>query len=88
MDMDYYWRDLTPTVQLTVIFIRKGLILVSNETASCQYFPHRAIISNQARGDGVAQLVERRTQDPKDRGSNPVRSTRKKVSFSESKMLC
>ena len=28
------------------------------------------------RGDGVAQLVERRTQDPKDRGSNPVRSTR------------
>ena len=26
-------------------------------------------------GDGVAQLVERRNRDPKDRGSNPVRST-------------
>ena len=25
--------------------------------------------------DGVAQLVERRTQDLKDRGSNPIRST-------------
>ena len=40
---------------------------------------------------GVAQLVERQTQDPKTRGSNPacVRSTRKNVeSFSESKMLC
>ena len=38
-------------------------------------------------GDGVAQLVEHWTQDPKDEGSNPVRSTIKKiVSFSESKM--
>ena len=27
-------------------------------------------------GGGVAQLVERRTQDPKTRGWNPVRSTR------------
>ena len=35
--------------------------------------------------DGV---VERRTRDPKDRGSNPVISTRKIVSFSESKLLC
>ena len=33
------------------------------------------------RGDGVAQLVERRTRDPKDRGSNPVSSTRKKCEF-------
>ena len=42
-------------------------------------------------GDGVAQLVERRTQDKKTGGSNPtcVRSTRKICeSFSESKMLC
>ena len=29
-------------------------------------------------GDGVAQWVERRTRDPKTRGSNPVRSTRTK----------
>ena len=39
----------------------------------------------------VAQLVERRTRDPKTRGSNPacVRSTRKKCeNFSESKLLC
>ena len=27
-------------------------------------------------GDGVAQLVQRRIPDPKDRGSNPGRSTR------------
>ena len=32
-------------------------------------------------GDGVAQLVERRTRDPKDRGSNPVRGTRKNCEF-------
>ena len=30
-----------------------------------------------ARSDRVAQLVERRTRDPKDDGSNPVRSTHK-----------
>ena len=30
-----------------------------------------------SRCDGMAQLVERRTQDPRDWGSNPVRSTRK-----------
>ena len=29
-------------------------------------------------GDGVAQLVERLTQDPKARGSNPARGTRVK----------
>ena len=28
-------------------------------------------------GDGVAQLVERRTRDPETRGSNPIRNTRK-----------
>ena len=41
--------------------------------------------------DGLAQLVEGRTRDPKTGGSNPayVRSTRKiPESFSESKMLC
>ena len=31
------------------------------------------------RGDGVAQLVERQPQDPKTRGSNPVRSKKKKI---------
>ena len=43
------------------------------------------------RGDGVAQLVEHWTRDPKTRGSNPVcvKRTRKNCeSFSESKMLC
>ena len=40
-------------------------------------------------GDGVAQMVERRTQDPETRGSNPVRCKRNSCeSFSESKMLC
>ena len=38
--------------------------------------------------DGVAQLVERRTRDLKVEGSNPGRSTRKTLSFSESKRLC
>ena len=32
-------------------------------------------------GDGVAQWLERRTQDPKARGSNPVRSTRNICKF-------
>ena len=35
--------------------------------------------SSVHRGDGVAQLIERQTQDPKDEGSNPVRSTIKKL---------
>ena len=41
-------------------------------------------------GDGVAQLVERRTQDPEDRGSNPIKSTRKNCEFFRVKklMLC
>ena len=34
-----------------------------------------AVVSLASWGDGVTQLVERRAQDPKDRGSNPVRST-------------
>ena len=39
--------------------------------------------------DGVAQLVKRKTQDPKDRGSSPVRSTRNIFeSFFKSKILC
>ena len=42
-----------------------------------------------AKGDGVAQWVERRTRDPENQGSYPVRSTSKNCeSFSESKMLC
>ena len=40
------------------------------------------------RGDGLAQWLERWTEDPKVEGSNPVRSTRKTLSFSESKRLC
>ena len=32
------------------------------------------------RGDGVARLVERRTRDPKTRGSNPARNTIEKKS--------
>ena len=39
-------------------------------------------------GEGVAQLVERWTKDPKNESSNPVRRTRKFVNFSESKLLC
>ena len=39
-------------------------------------------------GDGVAQLVEHRTRDPKVNGSNPVKSTWKTLSFSEPKGLC
>ena len=39
-------------------------------------------------GDGVAQLVERWTGDPKVEGSNPVRCTRKTLSFSDSKKGC
>ena len=37
--------------------------------------------SQQITGDGVAQLVERPTQDPKGCGLNPVWSTRKKEEF-------
>ena len=39
-------------------------------------------------GDGLAQWLERWTGDPKIEGSNPVRSTKKPLSFSESKRLC
>ena len=45
-----------------------------------------SLICYISRDDGVTQLVKHRTQDPKTRGSNPVRSTRKICqSFSESK---
>ena len=40
------------------------------------------------RGDGLAQWLEHWTGDPKVEGSNPVRSTIKTLSFSESKRLC
>ena len=39
-------------------------------------------------GDGMAQWLERWTGDPKVEDLNPVRSTRKTLSFSESKRLC
>ena len=39
-------------------------------------------------GDGLAQWLERWTRDPKVEGSNPARSARKTLSFSESKRLC
>ena len=38
-------------------------------------------------GDGVAQLVEHWTQDPKDEGSNPVRSTRTICEFFRDKQF-
>ena len=38
-------------------------------------------------GDGLAQLLERWTGDPKVEGSNPFRSTRKTLNFSDSKRL-
>ena len=44
---------------------------VTSFTLSFGNWPHR--------GDGVAQWVERRTREPKNRGSNPVRSTIKNI---------
>ena len=38
-------------------------------------------------GDGVGHLVQRRTQDPKDQGSNPVRSTGKMCEFVQVKIV-
>ena len=43
---------------------------------------------NYIRDDGLAQWSEHCTGDPKVKGSNPIRSTRKTLSFSESKRLC
>ena len=40
------------------------------------------------RGDGVAQLVERQTRDPKHLRSEPRQKIKICESFSESKMLC
>ena len=54
----------------------------------CVFLPYiLLIIIIYIPGDGVAQLVERRTGDPKVEGSNPARSARKSLSFSESKRL-
>ena len=50
---------------------------------------HDSPVEDIVSGDGLAQLVERRTRDPKTRGSNPVRSARNNCdSFSEAKTLC
>ena len=38
-------------------------------------------------GHGVAQCLERQTRDPKDRDSNPIRSTRKMCEFSRVKIV-
>ena len=46
-----------------------------------EHHRHNYVLLKSIESDGVAQLVERRTQDPKDRGSNHVRSTHKIVSF-------
>ena len=47
------------------------------------------IIQDTRDGKAKAQLVERRTRDPKIRGSNPVRSSLQDIfmSFSESKNI-
>ena len=80
-------------IALIIILRRFGL-----RPKPCSANIHEVIVSKtQSRalnyrdgGDGVAQLVERRTQESMTRGSNPVRSTthRNCESFSESKMLC
>ena len=65
-----------------------------NDAVVIYYVPKKLMIitdSFSQKDDGVAQLVEHRTRDPKTRGSNPgpVRSTRTICeTFSESKMLC
>ena len=43
---------------------------------------------NTSWDDGLAQWLECWTGDPKIEGLNPVRSTRKALSFSKSKRLC
>ena len=56
------------------------------DLATSVHVPHPAKQTNSS--DQVARLVEHRTQDPKTRGSNPIRSTRKLCeTFSESNML-
>ena len=73
-----------------------GLLSVGDaHTQSSQWFRGVAIALSSVAGGTVAAVLrrgdgeERRTQDPKDEGSNPVRSTREICeSFSESKMLC
>ena len=53
----------------------------SKEVAKCRHEHFPASVARIARGDEVAQWVERRTRDPKDQGSNPVGSTRKNCEF-------
>ena len=51
--------------------------------------PHMIhILVDAYSSDGVAQLVERQTQDPKDWGSDHVGSKRNMWFFSESKIMC
>ena len=68
---------LFDVINLTIILIEKGKFDVHN--------PYKW-------SDRAAQLVERRTHDHNydisDSNSNPVRSTTKIVSFSESKIVC
>ena len=50
---------------------------------STRFSPHIRLV-----GDGVAQLVERWTRNPKDWGSNPVRSTGNICEFSAESKMC
>ena len=65
----------------------KGCVPTPPSTVSTN---HRTKLtpSYYVRGDGLAQWLESWTGDPKVVGSNPVRSTRKPLSFPESKRLC
>ena len=61
-------------------------VLMSSETVDVVQKEYRA--NTVVRGDGVAQLVERQTRDPKDRGLNPVRNTRTICELYRFKILC
>ena len=50
-------------------------------TAEWPFCAAQTCIKLKLLGEGVAQLVERWTRDPKTRGSNAVRSTRKNCEF-------
>ena len=72
------------------------LVISYCDVMGMEYVVHTKIAGEQKTGEQRLDpffsehrlLVERRTQDPKDRGSNPVRSTILMCEFSESKMLC